>query len=118
MQTARIELKLPSLNEYVRACRANKYMAAQMKRDVESQIFPYIAHLKRAEKPVVIEFRWVEKNRRRDLDNVAFAKKFILDALVKFGKLQNDNRKCVMAFRDTFDLGDSTYVEIRIEEIR
>lgn len=117
IQTARIDLKLPSLNDYVRTCRANKYMAASMKRDIEEMILPFIIDLKRAEGPVEIEFHWVEATRRRDLDNIAFAKKFILDALVKFGKLKDDNRKCVTAFRDYFDIGKDTYVEIKMEEI-
>ena len=116
-QEARINLKLPSLNDYIRACRSNKYLGASLKKGIEAQIMPYIIHLKRAEGPVEIEFHWVEATRRRDLDNVAFAKKFILDALVKYGKLADDNRKCVTAFRDYFDIGKETYVEIKMEEI-
>ena len=37
-----------------------------------------------------IVFRWIEPNRRRDKDNVAFAKKFILDSLQEVGIIKND----------------------------
>ena len=37
----------------------------------------------RFDRPVIIHYRWIEPNRRRDKDNVAFAKKFIQDSLVR-----------------------------------
>ena len=100
--TCEIPLKLPSLNEYVNACRKNKYGGASMKKRIESDIIPYIAKLPRLNYPVTIDFLWIEDSRRRDYDNVAFSKKFILDAMVKAGKLKDDNRKCVKGFTDTF----------------
>lgn len=113
----KINLKLPSLNEYINVCRTNKYQAAKYKRDVEQDIMWFIKKMPRYENPISIHFHWVEGNKKRDLDNIAFAKKFILDAMVKAGKLKDDNRKCVTAFTDTFAYGDSTYVEIEIKEI-
>ena len=101
-----IPTKLPSLNDYVRACRTNRYAGSQMKRDVENEIAFYLAGVPRFRRPVTIEFHWHEKTRRRDLDNIAFGKKFVLDALVKCGKLLNDDRKHVTAFSDSFEYGD------------
>lgn len=100
---AHIPAKLPGLNDYIRACRANRFEGAKMKQDAETMISYYIRDLPKLSGPVSIRFHWTEGNRRRDLDNVAFAKKFILDALVKTGKLPNDNRKFVRGFRDTFE---------------
>ena len=112
-----IDEKLPSLNEYINACRTNKYAAAKMKRDIEQLIGYYILRLPRFEKPVKIHFHWVEGNEKRDIDNVSFAKKFILDALVKYHKLENDNRKNVYAFTDTFEYKKGiTKVILEIEE--
>ena len=112
-----IDEKLPSLNEYINACRTNKYVAAKMKRDIEQLIGYYILRLPRFEKPVKIHFHWVEGNEKRDIDNVSFAKKFILDALVKYHKLENDNRKNVYAFTDTFEYKKGiTKVILEIEE--
>lgn len=112
-----INMKLPSLNEYVDVCRTNKYKASRFKRHLEDDIGMFIGRLPEFENPVRIHFHWIEGNKRRDLDNVAFAKKFILDALVKAGKLKDDNRKCVTAFTDTFDWGDETKVILEIEEV-
>lgn len=46
---------------------------------------------------------WVEENRRRDLDNVAFGKKFIQDGLVKAGILHNDTHHEIAGFSDSFE---------------
>lgn len=97
-----IPFKLPSLNEYIDVCRRNRYEAANFKAGIEADIAVYLKDLPEFTKPVKIRFHWIEGNRKRDLDNVAFAKKFILDALVKLGKLPDDNRKCVTGFTDSF----------------
>lgn len=112
----RIPLKLPGLNDYIRACRANRYAGSEMKRKTEDAIAAYIAGLPRFAKPVKIDFLWVEATRRRDLDNVAFAKKFVLDALVKCGKLKNDDRRYVTAFTDSFATGEQAVILTITEE--
>ena len=113
-----INMKLPSLNEYINVCRENKYKAAEFKKNIEADIGIFIRRLPRFENPVRIHFHWIEGNKRRDFDNIAFAKKFILDSLVKAGKLKDDNRKCVTAFTDTFDYGNQTKVILTIEEVQ
>ena len=113
----KIDMKLPSANEYIDVCRTNKYKAAQFKRDVENQIALFLKRLPRFEQPIRIRFHWIEENKRRDLDNIAFAKKFILDTLVKLGKLKDDNRKCVTMFTDTFAYGDEAKVILDIQEV-
>ena len=112
-----IPLKLPSCNDYIKACRSNPHVGAKMKFQTEAQISAYLLPLPRFKRPVKIGFHWVEANARRDLDNICFAKKFILDAMVKCGKLKDDNRKCVTAFVDTFSYGDETKVILTIEEV-
>lgn len=113
-----IDLKLPSLNDYIRVCRENRFEAAQFKRKIEDNISIFIRRLPTFEKPVSIHFHWIEENKRRDYDNVAFAKKFILDALVKCGKLKDDNRRFVTGFSDSFEYGDRARVIIVIEETK
>ena len=111
-----IPMKLPSLNDYIRACRGNKYGANNIKKTLESEIAYYLAPLPRFEKPVKIHFLWIEETKRRDYDNIAFAKKFILDALQKSGKLKNDNRKWVKGFMDDFEYGEQGVI-ITIREV-
>ena len=45
---------------------------------------------------------WVEQNRKRDLDNVAFGKKFIQDGLIKAGIIRNDTHHEIAGFSDEF----------------
>ncbi len=88
-----------------------------MKRKIQKDIKPYIQEIPHIDRPIRISFVWIEKTKRRDYDNIAFAKKFILDALQENGKLENDNRKWVRGFSDDFRYGDETRVIITIEEI-
>ena len=112
-----IPMKLPSLNQYINECRRNRYAAAQMKFEVENEISYYIFNIPNFKRPIKIHFTWIEENKKRDLDNVCFAKKFILDAMVKCGKLKNDNRKYVIGFTDSFEYGDKAKVILDIEEV-
>lgn len=111
-----INMKLPSLNEYVNVCRTNRYQASSFKKRLEWEIGLFIGQLPKFTYPVTIHFHWIEGNKKRDYDNVAFAKKFVLDALVKAGKLQDDNRRFVTGFRDTFEYGADTKLVLYIEE--
>lgn len=112
-----IPFKLPSLNDYINKCRTNKYAGASMKTKIEKNIAWYINTLPAYKKPVKIHFHWIEGNKRRDLDNVCFAKKFILDCMVKCGKLKDDNRNYVIGFTDTFEYSKETKVILEITEI-
>ena len=113
-----ITTKLPSLNDYIRVCRSNKFQAAKYKRDIEANIGVFLTRMPRWTKPIKIHFHWVEGNKKRDLDNICFAKKFILDAMVKYGKLSDDNRNYVYAFTDTFSYSKdgTSKVILMIEE--
>ena len=117
MNRIEIPFRLPSLNNYINECRKNRYAGANMKKNVEKDIGWYINLLPNYKKPVKIHFHWVEENKRRDLDNVCFAKKFILDSMVKAGKLKDDNRNYVAGFRDTFEYGKTSKVILEIEEV-
>ena len=101
--------KLPSLNEYIEACRRNPHCGAKMKANTEAAIIPQLAKLPKIDKPVHITFIWQEANKRRDKDNVAAGKKFILDALQKAGKLINDNNDYIAGFTDRFEYGGKEY---------
>ena len=111
-----IPLKLPSLNDWLKEINANRYGGNDMKQRVQNEIAPYIMDLPRLNR-ITIDFIWQEGNKRRDLDNIATSKKFILDALVKYGKLKDDNRKNVCGFTDSFCYGSEFKVTLNIEEV-
>lgn len=94
---------LPSLNEYVRACRSNVHAGNKMSRNAHYLCRLGMAKLNghRIDKAYIL-FRWIEKDKRRDKDNIAFAKKFILDALQEAGILRNDGWGEILGFSDTF----------------
>lgn len=117
MEVYVIPLKLPSCNEYINACRVNRYAGAKMKAETEESISWFLRNPRAITKPAIIEFEWQEPNRKRDLDGIAFAKKFILDALVKKGILPNDTQRWVRGYTDTFRIGDQYKVTITIKEI-
>lgn len=100
-----IEGRMPSLNDYVAAERANRFKAAAMKRreTARARDAALAARLPAFLGPVTVRFLWVEESRRRDLDNVAFAKKFVLDGLVEAGVLPNDGQRHVVGLQDTFE---------------
>lgn len=113
-----INMKLPSLNDYTRWCRGNKYVAAKKKAEIEREIALYLTNMPKWNNPIKIHFHWIEGNKRRDLDNICFAKKFILDSMVKSNHLKDDNRKCVYAFKDTFEYGRETKVILEVVECK
>ena len=110
-----IPFKLPGLNQYIKACNSSRYKGAELKRETENDIGYFINKLPEFEKPIKIKFTWVEENGNRDLDNICFAKKFILDALVKTGKLKDDNRNYVTGFVDEFKYDKEAKVILEIE---
>lgn len=111
-----IPVKLPSLNDYTSACRTSKFTGAKMKAKYEQIIGLHLMKMPRWTKPIKIHFLWIEGSKKRDRDNIAFAKKFILDAMIKCGKLKDDNRHYVVGFTDEFTYGNTTKVILEIEE--
>lgn len=98
-----IPFRLPGLNDYIAAMNANKYKGNKLKRETQDNILLCLAGLRPVERyPVEIFFEWHEKTRRRDLDNIASAKKFILDALQEKGILEGDGQKYVCNIADDF----------------
>jgi len=121
IQKAKIEIpyKFPTFNAYINECRKNKFSSAKMKKQIEEDISWYLVKVPKYTKPVRIIFNWTigkSKGRTPDLDNLSYAKKFILDSLVSLGKIQDDNRKNVTGFTDNFDYGEEYKVELEIYE--
>jgi Holliday junction resolvase RusA-like endonuclease len=71
------------------------------------------------DKPVFMEYRWYERNKRRDLDNISsFGRKVIQDSLVCAHVLKNDGWKEIDGFSDAFFVdADHPRIEVVIREI-
>lgn len=106
---------LPGMNKMIGAAHSKSYhVYSNMKRKYtelvaacckEQAIGPYTA-------PIKLRIQWIEPNKRRDLDNIAAAKKFILDGLVMAGVIPNDGWKHVLGWEESFEIGEPM---VRIE---
>ena len=108
------------LNTYIQKERSNRYLAAKIKKE-ETEIIAWECRkqgLKKVDYPVAINYLWVVVNRKKDKDNIAFAKKFIQDGLVMAGILKNDGWNDIVSFSDSFELGKEIKVEIEIMELK
>jgi Holliday junction resolvase RusA-like endonuclease len=108
--------ELTDLNTYVQSERGNKYSAASIKRTNTDICTLYAKKLPPITKQVQISITWYCKNAKKDPDNISFAKKYILDGLVKAGALQNDGWKQVKGFTDSFAV-DNVKPRIEVELI-
>lgn len=118
MSTINLPFRFPGANEYIAACRKNRFAGAKIKADYTQAVALYFRGLPPVTGPVKIRFVWHEKTRRRDKDNVAFAKKFVLDGMQAAGFLPNDNNRWVVGFEDCFvyDGRDGVTVEVAKNE--
>jgi len=114
--------KLPGLNDYIVAERTNRHKGAKMKavngNIVAVAIMQCMSGI-RIEKPVFMEYTWIEPNKRRDKDNISsFGRKVIQDALVQCGVLKDDGWKYVVGFSDRFEVDkENPRIEVLIKEI-
>jgi len=109
--------RLPGLNEITNANRANMYQGAHMKKSTEKMITAALMYQKVTpiHEPVYLRFNWVEPNKKRDKDNIASGRKFILDALVKSGILENDGWKHIIGFSDRFNVDkNNPHIEVEL----
>ncbi len=112
---------LNNLNDYIAAERIHRQKGAKMKADNEYIVIVAIMQCMRGvkvEKPVFMEYNWIEPSRRRDKDNVSsFGRKVIQDALVRAGVLKNDGWKNIVGFSDRFEVDkENPRIEVVIEE--
>ena len=100
-QTFEIPGRFVSLNEFYRMDRFEQWRTKQ-EHDERVAWCAKAAKLMPCRRRILYHVLWVEPNRKRDLDNVAFAKKFIQDGLVKAGIIGNDTYHEIAGFSDDF----------------
>jgi Holliday junction resolvase RusA-like endonuclease len=113
--------RLPGMNEIINACRHNRYTGAAQKKAVTNECGWRILERKVPEfrRPVVVRIRFIEPDRRRDVDNIQSGTKFIMDALVMARVLPNDTREWLKGISHTFPPPDKSNprIEVTVEEI-
>lgn len=116
--------KLPGLNDYTKANRSNRFMANKMKQDIQKEICRYIVieiskgNLEKVDRyPISLTIKWYEPNNRRDIDNITFGTKFILDSMVCMGIIEDDSRKYVDSIEHSvFTDKENPRIEVEINE--
>lgn len=113
----KIHNRFPTLNEYIDCERGSTIAAAAMKKKCTEQVKEQCLSqkIKSVMGKVDLLFEW-HSSTRHDPDNVAFAKKFILDGLQTAGVLENDNRKFIGTMADEIINDDDDFVIVHITE--
>ncbi len=112
--------RLPGFNDIIKEARGNKYGSNVQKQNFTTMVYTAIRVAFRNYKPmkkVWITCTWVEKDKRRDPDNIVSAKKYICDGLVLAGMLKNDGWGQIAGFTDTWAVGKEPGVFVEIKEV-
>ena len=117
---------LAGLNEYTRACRGNKYGGAQLKKKQQDAVCKAIISTYMSDGisnvnnyPCELKITWYEPNMKRDVDNITFATKFILDAMVEMHLIKDDSQKYVSGIRhEVITDKHNPRIEVTIDEPR
>lgn len=109
---------LPGLNEMIgqaKGCggRGSRYARIKDQWTQTCCLHALAAWLKRVES-CYLKFHWIERNRQRNPDNIAAAKKYILDGLVLAKVLDNDGWSQVIGWVDSFEVGDKPGVRVTL----
>lgn len=117
----RIDCDFVYLNDYIDSERTNRMIASSIKKKLTNAVMEQAlyANCNRPKRQVDMVFSWHVKG-KHDSDNIAFAKKFVLDGMVKAGILENDNPKWVRHLKDYIyhdvKKPNLDYVEVSWEE--
>ena len=100
--------ELPALNEIISASSAHYGKYNKMKSANNGIIKWRLKQMRKSTKPledkVDVKITWTTKNLKKDPDNVAAGIKFILDAFVEYGILENDTRRYIGDIYHTYEV--------------
>jgi len=111
-----IQGELCDLNTYINKERANRFIGAKIKKE-QTEICRWACNNLKPTDNIHIMFKWYCKNKRKDKDNVAYAKKFAIDGMVKAGIIPNDGWNNIKGFTDEFYIDkENPRIEVIIED--
>ena len=114
-----IQGELPDLNTYTNDERGNKYAGAGLKKKATNKVAMSIKDKKtinrtKFKRSVCFYVVYYCKDRRKDKDNIAFAKKFIFDGLQQAGVIENDGWNNIESWEERFEI-DKENPRIEVE---
>jgi len=113
-----IDEKLPSLNDYIAKINRNKHIGNKFKHDVQERINWYIraSKIKPIKCRVDIDIYWHEKTKRRDVDNIYSAIKYLGDSLQIMGIIENDSQRFIRNIHNYLVEDKKDYVIVIFKE--
>ena len=97
---------LPGMNEYIAAINANRQRGAALKRSAENGIVLCakvgLPHREPLKCKGQVHVHYVERDKKRDFDNIRMGTKFILDALQTAGVIQGDGQSYLLPPTESF----------------
>ena len=101
----------PGTNELVNTAMRNRFAYASLKREYTEHAMGYA--LEAASRQgwrapsgrVAVSCTWVERDRRRDPDNVEGGVKWLLDGIVRAGALKDDSQRYVASVSHSYTVG-------------
>lgn len=113
--------ELPTLNEYIRKERGNKFAAAKLKHGWTNYCATYCKAAQNRSQSGIwtaeqmdLYLHWFTKNKKKDKDNIRFAIKFIQDGMMAAGLIPNDGWQQIGDYHDTFSV-DKRNPRVEIE---
>lgn len=94
------------LNTYISSLNASRYGGATIKSDEtwRARSDCIMSEIKKIDFVPFIIFKWVVPDRKKDKDNISFAKKFILDGITTAHLWKNDGFNNIQGFMDVFSV--------------
>lgn len=117
-----LTLGLPGLNEIIAASKKSPFAYARMKkkytRIVADDLLVQDCIPEEPYEKMYLNFAWTETAQScRDPDNVRVGAKFVLDAMVQMGLIEDDTGNHVRLLRDSFLIGTFRSVEVSWNKI-
>jgi len=94
---------LPGMNEMIDQARTHWSESAKSRKMWVRHISNIIGNVPRFEQ-VYIYYHWLEKDRRRDPDNIVAGMKLINDAMIDAGLISNDGWLQIIGFQHTWSV--------------
>lgn len=108
------------MNQYISAMNRNRFAGNKVKQEETEKC---AKHTKIAMRngvkfsfPCKLKFVWYIPNKKKDPDNIASARKFILDGMQKAGFMDNDNLNWILGFEDEFVISKDEISRVEITE--
>lgn len=94
---------MPGLNDFLAAVNRHRHIGNKMKREQTERVaWTAKQQLPVFTKMITLTIVYREPKRNRDKDNIAFAKKFILDGLKESGRIPNDGWAWIDGWTEAF----------------